>query len=477
MEQQHGHVGNTLVDGEEGDHNVPMAKSVSHHDHLGRVITESHPEKQHQSRASDNVANIQDGAKDTGSRDEFIVGGRDFKDEEFRKYGSGLSRNYGGNMDYFKPLGEMTAAVESLARVKIPSPLTPNLDQFPSHYRGEGDQDPQLEGHGGVSGPGSIPQYGGVSPSRTTLANPAAAYGDFIYEAVGQDGEEGTETGVTGIQRVMPEQITNLGEREVQYRNILYGAAGCLVQEQREELTLESHSHLLSDKVHLHLLQVLEENPLSFELQDFQKLAVHVLGSGENCILISPTGSGKMLVVYIAILVLQKVYNMDGVGIGTQPLNSIMREKIKKPYIPTGLISMKGDVLHSEEEEEEVFLSDSAEDFKTGKVKCIIGHAESWRSSVAEEILAKLQDKGMILLTFLDEAHISLPGHWEGFRHQLRLVPGLLRGRARRGAPCLAMTATLTPVEVTELEKTCLGTRSSVVLKANPIQEHHKYMR
>ena len=465
MEQQHGHVGNTLVYGEEGDHMVAMAKSVSHHDQLGRVITESHPDKQHQTRALDNVANIQDGVKDTGSREEYI-GGRDFTDKEFRKYEGGPSRSYGRSMDHFKPLGEMTAAVESLARVKMPSPPTPNIDQFPSHYRGGRDQDPQHEGHEGHDGltcPGSIPQCGGLSPPHTTLANLAAAYGDFIHEAVGQDGEEWKET--------------NLGQGDVQYRNSLYGAAGCLVQEQREELTLESYSHLLSDKVHLHLLQVLEENPLSFELQDFQKLAVHVLGSGENCILISPTGSGKMLVVYIAILVLQKVYNMDGVGIGTQPLNSIMREKIKKPYIPTGLISMKGDVLHSEEEEEEVFLSDSAEDFKTGKVKCIIGHAESWRSSVAEEILARLQEQGMILLTFLDEAHISLPGHWEGFRHQLRLVPGLLRGRARRGAPCLAMTATLTPVEVTELEKTCLGTRSSVVLKANPIQEHHKYMR
>ena len=143
---------------------------------------------------------------------------------------------------------------------------------------------------------GSIPQYGGLSLPHTTLANLAAAYGDFIYEAVGQDGEEGKET--------------NLGQGDVQYRNFLYGAAGCWVQEQREELTLESYSHLLSDKVHLHLLQVLEENPLSFELQDFQKLAVHVLGSGENCILISPTGSRKMLVVYIAILVLQKVYNI-----------------------------------------------------------------------------------------------------------------------------------------------------------------------
>ena len=41
----------------------------------------------------------------------------------------------------------------------------------------------------------------------------------------------------------------------------------------------------------------------------------------------------------------------------------------------------------------------------------------------------------------------------------------------------LAMTATLTPQEVKELKES-LGLRSNtVVLKANPIQEHHKFIR
>ena len=68
----------------------------------------------------------------------------------------------------------MTAAMESLSRVKMPFPPIPKLDQFPSHYRGGGDnghgQEPQLVGQGGGGGgPGSLPPpYVGVPPSRTT---------------------------------------------------------------------------------------------------------------------------------------------------------------------------------------------------------------------------------------------------------------------------------------------------------------------
>ena len=119
----------------------------------------------------------------------------------------------------------------------------------------------------------------------------------------------------------------------VQYCSKTYEKTGSLVEGPKEDITLERKIHLLCDKVHLHLLEVLFENPLNFELQDFQKVAIHVLGSGQNFILVSPKGSGKMLVVYLAILVLQKVNGMPGVGIGTQPLNAIMQGILREPYI------------------------------------------------------------------------------------------------------------------------------------------------
>ena len=259
----------------------------------------------------------------------------------------------------------------------------------------------------------------------------------------------------------------------------LYESAGELVEEEEGQISLTRYSHLLNDNVASILEQVLVENPLPFELQDFQKLALHAIGNLQNVILITPTGSGKMVVSYLSILVLQKVLNVPcGVGVGTQPLSSIMEEKLKTPYIPTGTISMQGGLKSSiESEDEDVSLSASIEDFKNGNVKCLIGHAESWVSKTAGEILDSLQDKGLILFSFLDEAHVPLEGHWDSFRPQMKLVPGQLRGRAVRGAPCLAMTATLTQDEVLELQKS-LGLRSNtVVLKANPIQKHHKYVR
>ena len=286
------------------------------------------------------------------------------------------------------------------------------------------------------------------------------------------------------------EEGDQLQGREIEYKTsmdlkeycgMLYEKAGSQVQEQKEEITLEKFSHLLSDKVNTALQEVLLENPLPFELQEFQKLTLHCLGSGRNVILLAPTGAGKMVVVYLSILVLQKLHSVAGVGVGTQPLNSIMHERLKQPYISTGIISMKGDLQPSSSafhsEDEDVALTDPLEDFKSGRVKCLIGHAESWMSGIAQEILDSLQEEGRILMTFLDEAHIPLSGHWENFRSKLKLVPGLLRGRARKGAPCLAMTATLTPPEIKELETT-LGLRSgTIVLKANCIQDHHKFIR
>ena len=264
------------------------------------------------------------------------------------------------------------------------------------------------------------------------------------------------------------------------YAETLYESAGKVVEEEDDQISLAKYNHLLNDKVATILQQVLVENPLPFELQDFQKLALHAIGNFQNVILISPTGSGKMLVAYLAILVLQKVMDVPcGVGIGTQPLSSIMEEKLKTSYITTGTISMQGGLKTSLEGEEDdtVSLSSSIDDFKNGNVKCLIGHAESWVTQTAGQILDSLQEKGLILFSFLDEAHVPLKDHWDSFRPQMRLVPGQLRGRAVRGAPCLAMTATLTPDEVLEVQKS-LGFRSNtVVLQANPIQKHHKYVK
>ena len=262
-----------------------------------------------------------------------------------------------------------------------------------------------------------------------------------------------------------------------------YERAGDLVLVEDSELVISRPSSLPANHdVAAIVEEVLREHPLPFPLKDFQKHVLYELGNLNNVILTSPTGSGKMLVAYLAIRVLKKRFGKpSGVGLGTQPLSAIMNEKLKSKYIRTGTISMTGSLQVNSEsdlEEEDVSLSAPIDDFKTGKIDCIFGHAESWVTEIAKTILDELQEDELIVFTFLDEAHIPLFNHWNTFRPHMKLVPGQLRGRTVRKAPCLAMTATLIPTEVNELMKV-MGFReeNTAVIKSNPVQEHHKFIR
>ena len=66
----------------------------------------------------------------------------------------------------------------------------------------------------------------------------------------------------------------------------LYTDAGKLVAVEDDQISFTKHSQLLRDDVAIILGQVLEENPLPFELADFQKLAIHAIGNLQNVILI-----------------------------------------------------------------------------------------------------------------------------------------------------------------------------------------------
>ena len=74
-----------------------------------------------------------------------------------------------------------------------------------------------------------------------------------------------------------------------------YQLAGTLVPEPKDEIAIVKHENLLCDSVHLLIMEVLKEAKIVFRLSDFQLLSLHVLGSKKHLILISPTGSGKML--------------------------------------------------------------------------------------------------------------------------------------------------------------------------------------
>ena len=70
------------------------------------------------------------------------------------------------------------------------------------------------------------------------------------------------------------------------YSDDLYEEAGKMMEEEENPITLPKYSHLLNDEVATIITSVLDENPLPFPLQDFQKLALHALGSKNNVILV-----------------------------------------------------------------------------------------------------------------------------------------------------------------------------------------------
>ena len=131
-----------------------------------------------------------------------------------------------------------------------------------------------------------------------------------------------------------------------------YDMAGKEVTEEEDEISLATYSHLLSDEVHHYILEVLNEVHLPYKLSDFQLLSLHVLGSGNNLLLVSPAGSGKTNVIYLGTLLLRKIMNIsEGVSVITEPLNLIMAEKLSTSFVPTGIISMTGELKASLEEE------------------------------------------------------------------------------------------------------------------------------
>ena len=194
--------------------------------------------------------------------------------------------------------------------------------------------------------------------------------------------------------------------------NWLISQAGELMPEDPDQIRIDKNEHLLSDKVHAIILEVIKDHAIPFKLQDFQLLTLHCLGNFKNVILVSPTGSGKMLCAYLGLEVIKRVCgNSKGVGVGTMPLSALMEEKLKNPLVKTGLITMSG-YLKRSEHESDAALTASIEDFKKGEIQMILGHPESWLTATAKEILKCLSKDGLIVFSFVDEFQMNLSKHW-----------------------------------------------------------------
>ena len=78
----------------------------------------------------------------------------------------------------------------------------------------------------------------------------------------------------------------NLEESEFCYLSISQACSkknyDMAVPEPEDKISIAEYSHLISDKVHHYLQEVLHEVQLPYKLSDFQLLSLHVLDSGKT---------------------------------------------------------------------------------------------------------------------------------------------------------------------------------------------------
>ena len=151
--------------------------------------------------------------------------------------------------------------------------------------------------------------------------------------------------------------------------------------------------------------RIVSELNLPYKPSEFQRVAVNTLGMQNNLVLVSPTGSGKMDVPLLAALVLRERLNISkGVAIVTQPLTSIMNEKIRNKICGVATLSMTG-TLKTSKDDDDASLSCDLQDLLDGRFPVLMGHPESFDSDLGQHILRELQKLERLLLVCIDEFH------------------------------------------------------------------------
>ena len=171
------------------------------------------------------------------------------------------------------------------------------------------------------------------------------------------------------------EQIYKLGITKVE-ADANYDMAGTEVDEPPDQISVEKHQQLLlNDKVHRYIMEVLKEMKVTFQLADFQMISLHVIGNHRNLVLLSPTGSGKMMVILAGTLLMRKVLGIkSGVSVNTQPLSILMEEKMNDKLVPTAVLSMQGQLKRVISDESEASLSSPEDEVLKGLFPVLLGH-------------------------------------------------------------------------------------------------------
>ena len=174
-----------------------------------------------------------------------------------------------------------------------------------------------------------------------------------------------------------------------------YEQAGREVEEEPDKITVAGNAKLMKSEVETLLDKIVTSLDLPYQPSQFQRVAVNTLCCQKNLVLVSPTGSGKMDVPLLSILVMREIMKNDkGVCIITQPLTSIINSKIDNKICKVASLSMAGSLkvsTRSEEYSEDASLSCNLTELLDGRYPVLMGHPESFDSNLGQHILRELQ--------------------------------------------------------------------------------------
>ena len=250
------------------------------------------------------------------------------------------------------------------------------------------------------------------------------------------------------------------------------------------------------------LLKTILKNELRvpFQLKKYQEMTLQAMSRHKDVIVISPPGSGKTLSTYAGASLLRKLDSKPaGVVLHLVPYNSIIKDKVTNPWLPTGYIMMGGGTGTEEMvtknraaedgDDEDVVTSDfTVQDLQDGKLSVVVCHPESLLSKKGDEVLKYLLRNDLLLSVIVDEFHKVI--YWGcteeemtgkqkeafsvAFRPGMKKVVRKLKSLTKN-VPFVFETATLMEKEIKFALKT-FSIKKPCIIKASPIQQQHCYL-
>ena len=252
----------------------------------------------------------------------------------------------------------------------------------------------------------------------------------------------------------------------------------------------------------LSLLENILKNELKvpFRMKKYQEVTLQAMSRHRDVIVISPPGSGKSLSTYAGASMLRKLESKPaGVVLHLVPYNSIIKDKVTNPWLPTGYIMMGGatggeevvteDRAAEDRDEGDIVTMDfTIQDLQEGKLSVIVCHPESLLSKKGDEILKYLLRNDLLLSVMVDEFHKIL--YWGcteeeltgkqkeafsvAFRPGMKKVVRKLKSLTKN-IPFVFETATLMEKEIEFARKT-FNIKNPCIIKTSPIQQQHCYL-